>query len=136
MIAYDLRCGNNHVFEAWFGNSADYDTQRAAGQLACPLCDDLDVRKAAMAPAVPRKGGGSDDPRARLAELLAAQRRIEAQSDYVGTGFAAEARAIHDGEAPQRAIHGEATVAEARALADDGVPVAPLPFRPLARADA
>ena len=33
---------------------------------------------------------------------------------------------MHAGDAPQAAIHGQATLAEARALVDDGVPVAPL----------
>ncbi|MEO1720074.1 MAG: DUF1178 family protein, partial [Pseudomonadota bacterium] len=42
--------------------------------------------------------------------------------------FATEARAIHNGEAKSRVIHGEAKLEEAKALADDGVPVAPLPF--------
>jgi hypothetical protein len=44
--------------------------------------------------------------------------------------FAAEARAMHLGEAPERPIHGEARLDEARALVDEGVPVAPLPFLP------
>ena len=41
-----------------------------------------------------------------------------------------EARAIHSGYAPERPIWGEATPKEARALAEDGLPVAPLPFGP------
>ena len=57
------------------------------------------------------------------------RRHVEATSDYVGMSFAAEARAMHDGEKPERAIHGEARPDEARKLLEDGVPVAPLPFR-------
>jgi hypothetical protein len=45
--------------------------------------------------------------------------------------FAAEARRIHDGDAPERAIFGEAKPDEARRLIEDGVPVAPLPFMPV-----
>jgi hypothetical protein len=44
--------------------------------------------------------------------------------------FAAEARAIHAGDAPERVIHGEAKPDEARAMIDEGLPVAPLPFLP------
>ena len=55
---------------------------------------------------------------------------IEANSDYVGMNFAAEARAIHDGDAPARSIYGEAKPADAKALLEDGVAVAPLPFTP------
>lgn len=41
-----------------------------------------------------------------------------------------EARAIHEGTAPSRAIHGEAKLADAKKLLEEGVPVAPLPFTP------
>lgn len=154
MIVFDLQCGNAHIFEAWFGSSSDYESQRARGLIACPLCDDAGIAKAVMALAIaakgnrradgampappipaeaPLAGAGSDND--RVTALLKAQRAMEAQSDYVGRRFAAEARAIHDsGEA--RAVHGEATVSEARALIEEGIGVLPLPFRPLARSDA
>jgi hypothetical protein len=64
------------------------------------------------------------------AAFAALRRQIEANSDYVGLNFAAEARRIHAGEAPERSIYGEARADEARALIEDGVPVAPLPFVP------
>ncbi len=138
MIVFDLKCGNAHVFEAWFGSSADYEAQRARQLIDCPLCGDGDIGKAAMAPAVPRKGDMvSALPKSNaMAELLAAQRQMEAKSDYVGGTFAAEARAMHDGTVAERPIYGEATRADALALVRDGVPVAPLPFRPLVTSDA
>ena len=58
------------------------------------------------------------------------RQKVEANSDYVGKDFAKEARAMHDGEKPERAIYGEARLDQAKALAEDGVPVMPLPFRP------
>jgi len=64
------------------------------------------------------------------AALAALRRQVEENSDYVGMNFAAEARAIHAGEAPERSIYGEARPEEARKLMEDGLPVAPLPFRP------
>lgn len=68
-------------------------------------------------------------PQNPVEQALAALRRaVEENSDYVGPDFAAEARAIHDGSAPERAIHGEANPEEARALIEDGIPVTPLPF--------
>ncbi len=70
-------------------------------------------------------------PQSELEAAIAALRRqIEKNSDYVGMNFAAEARRMHDGDAPARPIHGEARPDEARALIEDGVPVAPLPFLP------
>ena len=52
---------------------------------------------------------------------------VEANFDYVGDRFAAEARQIHEGQAEARGIYGEASRDEVKALVDDGVPVAPLP---------
>lgn len=56
MIAFDLRCQSAHVFEAWFGTSADYEDQKARGLLSCPVCGDMHITKAIMAPNVARKG--------------------------------------------------------------------------------
>ncbi len=47
--------------------------------------------------------------------------------DYVGDRFATEARAMHAGAKPERAIYGETTPQEATELKDEGVPCAPLP---------
>lgn len=128
MIVYDLLCApGGHVFEAWFGSSGDYDDQRARGLLSCPLCGSDEVGKAPMAPAV-RPSGTATGPQAMLAALAAAQARALEKSTWVGTGFADQARAMHLGEAEHRPIHGEASLAEAKSLADDGVPVAPLPL--------
>jgi hypothetical protein len=68
--------------------------------------------------------------------MLAQMRRhVEENADYVGLSFAAEARAIHEGAAPERHIWGEAKPDEATALIEDGIPVAPLPFIPKSRAN-
>lgn len=131
MIVFDLRCGANHVFEAWFGSSAAYDEQRAAGLIACPLCGDAAVSKAVMAPNVAAKGNQAEAPpaesvKAAIAAIAAEQAKALASSQWVGAAFAAKARAMHDGEEPQAPIHGQATREEAEALVDDGVPVMPL----------
>jgi hypothetical protein len=134
MIVYDLRCGRGHVFEAWFGSSADYDDQRGRGLLACPICGDAAVDKAVMAPNVGAKGNRGDagappaKVKAALAALAEAQGRALEGSEWVGPSFARRARAMHEGEEAHATIHGQASLAEAKALLDDGVPVAPLPF--------
>ncbi len=141
MIVFDLRCGNGHVFEAWFGSSAAYEEQRAGGLVACPLCGSGEVDKAVMAPNVGAKGNQRaaapvkpDEPptpaavKAALAAMAAAQARALEKSQWVGTAFADKARAMHVGDAPEAPIHGQASLAEAKALAEEGVPIAPLPF--------
>ncbi|MFN3646139.1 MAG: DUF1178 family protein [Gemmobacter sp.] len=137
MIRYNLTCDQGHAFDSWFASAAAYDRLAAAGHVACPECGSSKVAKALMAPSVVARPDRSltapRDPReAALAELRA---RIEAESDYVGLSFAAEARAMHEGRAPERAIHGEAKLEDARRLIEDGVPVAPLPFLPARKAN-
>ncbi len=57
---------------------------------------------------------------------------VEKRCDYVGPGFAEEARRIHNGESEARGIYGEATPEEAERLADDGIEVASIPWVPRA----
>ena len=133
MIRYSLRCDQGHDFEGWFRNSEGFDSLRAAGQVACTECGSVTVEKALMAPGVALSKPAPDlrtprDPREAALDKL--RQQVEANSDYVGMSFAAEARAMHDGNAPARSIHGEARLEDARKLLEDGIPVAPLPFRP------
>jgi len=131
VIVFDLRCDAGHVFEAWFASSDAYAAQRAAGQLACPLCGSGAVEKAVMAPAVAAKGNSAPPPAAvkqAIGRIAAMQAAMLEKSQWVGGSFATRARAMHDGDEPRATIHGQATPAEAKALADDGVAVTPLPL--------
>ena len=133
MIVFDLKCGGGHVFEAWFGSSAAYEEQNAGGLVACPICGSGEVAKAVMAPSVGAKGNQAPAVppaamKAAMAALAAAQAKALEQSTWVGTAFAEKARSMHLGEAPVAQIHGQATADEAKALIDEGVPVAPLPL--------
>jgi hypothetical protein len=152
MIRYALRCSAGHAFESWFRSAEAFETLRAGGHVSCPVCGATEVDKALMAPQVrparkaaavaqaeapaPEAPGPLAAPQSpREAALAELRRRIEERSEYVGLGFAAEARRIHAGDAPERPIHGEARIEEARALLDEGVPVAPLPFLPARKAN-
>lgn len=129
MIRYALICDGSHEFEAWFRNSDDFDVQSDAGLVECPHCASTAVKKAIMAPSIARSGGNtSADPQKMMMEMAGKIRSHIAENfDYVGDKFASEARAMHDGEKPERAIYGETTPQEATALKDEGVPCAPLP---------
>ena len=133
MIVFDLSCDNAHVFEAWFGSSDDYEKQKAAGLVSCPICDSANVDKAVMAPRISPKGNRDVRPTPETAKemlrlMAKAQSEALAQSDYVGPRFADEARAIHLGEAAQRSIYGEATREDTQALIEEGISVAPVTF--------
>ena len=55
------------------------------------------------------------------------RREIEANTDDVGARFPQVARAIHLGEEPERGIRGRASLADAKALLEEGIGVLPLP---------
>ena len=137
MIRYALLCEHGHDFEGWFGVSSDYDEQQARGLIECPVCGSKAVRKAIMAPAISgtkaQAAAPEPPPEAREMMMQAAQavrRLVEDNFDYVGDGFAREARAIHEGKSEERGIYGEASGSEVKKLVEDGVPVAPLPPGP------
>lgn len=124
MIVFDLHCRDGgETFEAWFRSNADYDEQRAAGLVQCPICQSANIDKAPMAPRVPRKG--SDSPVARLAAM---QAEMLKDSRWVGDEFTETARAMHCGDIAPAQVHGNATLEQAKSLVDDGIPVAPLPL--------
>ena len=137
MIKYRLKCGSGHDFESWFSSSEDFDRLAAGKLLSCAVCGDGAVEKALMAPGVASSETSEateERPLSRPASpaeqaLRALREKIEREAENVGTRFAEEARRIHHGEAPERAIYGEARPAEARKLVEDGVPVMPLPWR-------
>ncbi|WP_090158749.1 DUF1178 family protein [Loktanella sp. DSM 29012] len=122
MIRYSLICDNDHSFDSWFANAQAYDSLSRSGHLSCATCGSTRVKKALMAPKVQAK---ISDP----APLEKLRKHVESTATYVGGSFAKEARAQHDGSAPERPIYGEATGEEVRALIADEVPVLPLPFR-------
>ncbi len=64
MIVFDLKCGNDHVCEAYFADSATYEDQVDRRQIACPTCGDVEIIKAPMAPniAVSGKRKGDTSP--------------------------------------------------------------------------
>lgn len=145
MIQYTLKCSKDHRFDSWFQSAEAFDKLKAAGMVTCSICGDTQVEKAMMAPRVrpARKAAAPQpevdtapprplsQPSGELEQALAhMKKQVEENSDYVGMNFAKEARAIHDGDAPERAIYGEAKLDDAKALLEDGIPVAPLPFRP------
>ncbi len=141
MIRYTLKCARDHRFESWFQSVEAFDTLRGQNLLSCPDCGSAEVEKTIMAPRVRPARKATSEPEKQLPALSEAadpreqaiaeiRRQIEENSDYVGLNFANEARAIHDGDAPARTIHGEAKPEDAKKLLEDGVPVAPLPFVP------
>ena len=66
--------------------------------------------------------------------LKALRKHVEKNAHYVGGNFADEARSMHNGTSPERAIYGEAQPEQAREMLDEGIPVAPLTIAPTRKA--
>ncbi len=145
MIRYTLKCSSDHGFDSWFQSAAAYESLVLSGHIACPVCGVVAVEKALMSPNVAiggaargdvsperaSQGGTLSTPSSEMETAMAdLRRKVEANSEYVGMNFVAEARKMHDGTAPERSIYGEARPQDAIKLLQDGVPVAPLPFMP------
>ncbi|WP_069300776.1 DUF1178 family protein [Neptunicoccus sediminis] len=144
MITYTLKCEHGHTFDSWFQSAKAFDKLHAADMVTCAVCGALGVEKAVMAPRVrpardaalrpatpePAKTAGPLSAPASPAEQALAELRkmVEKNSENVGENFVKEARRIHEGDAPERSIYGKANPDEARALIEEGIPVAPLPW--------
>ncbi|MBF9196019.1 DUF1178 family protein [Microvirga terrestris] len=144
MIKYALACEQAHEFESWFPSSDAFETQRKRGFVTCPFCNSAKVEKQIMAPSVARTDKAPDAPapepqamavlsdreRELRAALRALREHVMKNSENVGKDFVEEARKMHFGEAEERSIYGEADLAEARALLEEGIDVLPLPIVP------
>lgn len=139
MIRYNLKCENDHSFDSWFQSAQAFEKLFDARMISCSTCGSDNVEKSIMAPQVrPARNASTKAPSkprplsepASPAEAAMTQIRekIEANTEDVGSDFAAQARAMSEGETPARAIRGEAKLDEAKELIDDGIPVTPLPW--------
>ena len=149
-------CGQE--FESWFQSSDAFEKLVKRGQVSCPGCGSRHVEKALMTPSVnttkgkercvivPPSAAKSDvavpAPTSRPLATLTPQQRafvdtmrkvrehVLATSENVGKKFVEEARKMHYEEAETRSIHGEASIEQAKALAEEGIDVFPIPELP------
>lgn len=135
MIKYQLQCEKDHDFVGWFQSSDAFDKQVKRKLVDCPTCGSTKVRKALMAPSVSttKKQTAAKTETAK-AEIMKAmrevRRKVEDNAEYVGPRFAEEARRIHYKETDEKGIYGEASLDEAKELAEEGIDFMPLPVLP------
>ena len=135
MISFNLICTDDHEFEGWFRNSADFDKQTKKKLIECPVCGDTGIEKSLMAPAIGAKSEvqatriEKAEQAKKLRKMLGEVRDyVETNFDDVGDEFPDEARKIYYGESEERPIYGNASEDEAQDLAEEGVPVGRLPW--------
>ncbi len=140
MKVLDLQCGQQHIFEGWFGSEADFLDQIERGLVECPVCGNASITKRLSAPRLNLGNVGSGAPGSQelvssvgmdqtlQAAWMALARRILANTDDVGNDFAEEARKMHYGEVKKRGIRGKASPVETESLIEEGIEVMPLPL--------
>ena len=136
MICYSLICSENHTFDSWFATAEAYSKLKSQGFLSCTICGSPNVGKAIMAPNVLVKNDNKSEnnklkklsPSPAAKAMAEIKTHIEKNSEDVGSNFAVLAREMHDGDTPERNIHGKASLSEAKSLSEDGVPIVPLPW--------
>lgn len=147
MIVYDLVCKHRHGFEGWFSSNEDFQRQREAKLIRCPLCDDAAIaRRPSAQVRVGRAAQPKEDKDIKKvdaqsqkpaevalggdADVLKMMRRLVADTENVGRAFAEEARKIHYGETEARGIYGETSEEQARELTDEGIEFSRVPWLP------
>ena len=128
MIIYDLQCAHEHTFEGWFKSREEYDREKEAKRLSCPLCGDSQIT---LLPA-----GGHVSVKERSTNydnqkqfVRAVTEYVEKNFDNVGPGFAEEALKMHFEEIDHRNIRGTMTDLEEKELQDEGVEYLKVPVR-------
>ena len=131
MIKYNLKCENDHNFDAWFSDSSNFEKQNKKNLILCPKCSSTKIEKNIMAPNIGSKKQSYTNAlktEKNIEKIIKNIRKhVEKNYEYVGNKFADEARAIHYGEREEREIYGETSIEEAVDLIEEGVNVTPLP---------
>ena len=136
MIKFDLKCHNDHIFEASFDDSDSFEKQRKQKLIECPFCASSNVFKSVMAPNISTKSNSYAKQKRNQEKVFAnfnqkvkkLKEEIEKSYTYVGKKFPEEARKIHYGEKEDKPIYGEATEKESKDLMEEGIPLIRLPF--------
>tara|TARA_B100001248_G_C27388786_1_gene461157 strand:- start:375 stop:800 length:426 start_codon:yes stop_codon:yes gene_type:complete len=135
MILFDLCCEHDHIFEAWFASSSQYEDQKKKKLINCPICNSNKIKKALMAPKLKGSKKNSKtiphdvlNDSSVINKFKKLKKFVEENTVDVGKDFTEEARKIHYGETERKSIRGETTKEQAEELLDEGIPIARLPW--------
>jgi hypothetical protein len=143
MIIFELSCVHGHRFEGWFASGDEFARQQERSLVVCPICDDAHVERLPSARVNTAKGLARDNAPAAQpteesdqtgsaavglpADAITKLREIVRNTENVGLRFPEEARKMHYRETPPRAIRGQASRDEAKALTEEGIEFTSLP---------
>ena len=135
MIKYNLKCQNEHEFESWFANSAEFDKLNNKELLECIYCSSKKITKSIMAPMISNLKTKSEqietisnDFKQEKKQLIQLRKYVEKNFDFVGKDFCKKVREIYYDKKNKKAIYGTATDKERRDLADEGIDLLSIPW--------
>lgn len=128
MISLDLICGRDHVFEAWFRSAGAFNTQQAAGDIACPMCGSSQVYKApaGVKHGAGELGEGGEEQLAR--DLIQALERLCRSMDITPEDLEEDTGETRRGKDDPRSIRRDASRSDRSALLDEGIEVIRIPW--------
>ena len=151
MIKYQLNCNNEHQFDGWFPNIAEFERQQEKKLLICPMCDSNQVDRAIMSPGIGKPKSKSktkttsksqldkeefyraqftDDtmiPASQAKNILRKiRKKIVTEFDNVGDRFVKEYRKHEKGERDDK-FYGVPSKEEVKELVEEGVDLFHLP---------
>src|SRR3989344_5582166 len=125
MLVVDLHCEHGHVFEGWFASADDLASQQARGLVSCPVCASTEVVRRPSATRLnvaslkaEKAAGGVGQASLPGAEAPG----VPAAADV------AKGPEAPSGDAPQRAVRGQADQQEVAELKEEGIDVMSLPI--------
>ena len=96
MIKFDLKCDNDHIFEASFDDSDSFEKQRKKKLIDCPFCGSIKVFKSVMAPNLASKSNSIAKQKKEIRKkflqitinrLKKLKEEVEKNYTYVGKKF-------------------------------------------------
>ena len=134
MIVFNIMCKTcSTEFEGWFESNKEFESQKRKKIISCPSCNSLSVKKSLMAPNLSKKTNSKKLNKIKKTmanDIKKYKKIIEKNFDYVGDNFTEEAKKMKYGEKEERPIYGEATIEQAKELAEEEIGVVPLPWAP------
>tara|TARA_B100001248_G_scaffold213214_1_gene167647 strand:- start:918 stop:1340 length:423 start_codon:yes stop_codon:yes gene_type:complete len=135
MIKYNLKCQNEHEFESWFANSAEFDKLNNKKLLECIYCSSKKITKSIMAPMISNLKSKSEqietisnEFKEEKKKLIQLRKYVEKNFDFVGKDFSKKVREIYYDKKNKKAIYGTTTDEERKDLADEGIDLLSIPW--------
>tara|TARA_B110000444_G_scaffold246820_1_gene268760 strand:+ start:653 stop:1075 length:423 start_codon:yes stop_codon:yes gene_type:complete len=135
VIKYNLKCENNHDFESWFSDSAEFEKLKKKELLECIYCSSKKVKKSIMSPMISNAKNLANiadkvdnNFQNEKNKLIKIRQYIENNFENVGENFSSKVRDIYYDKNNNKTIYGTTTDEERKELADEGIDLLTIPW--------